>query len=92
VLHVGGDGRKERIGEGIMVKPRQGKKRWTEKQILTKLEEIRADIRYEERAIKLSQDKIEDLKILEMALKEMLHKYYKNPTSRKYDKDVPVSC
>lgn len=85
------DGPRRRIG-GRTMKLRKGNKQWTKNQIEDALDDVRHDIHSQERHIGIAQEKIETLEILQRALRDMLKKYFKNPSSRKFNEDVPVSC
>jgi len=74
------------------MKLRKGNKKWTMRQIEEAIDEVAHDIRYEQKHIRDSQEKIEKLEILRKALHDMLEKYYTNPSSRTYDQNVPVTC
>jgi len=60
------------------------KKRWTEKQLKEKIEEIKGQVNYQKRTIKRSEDEIRDLEILQRYFREMLAKKYDNPSSVKF--------
>ena len=60
------------------------KKRWTEKQIIEKIQELKGSINYKKRYIKRTEDEIRDLEILLRFHEAMLVKKYNNPSSVKF--------
>ncbi len=60
------------------------KKRWTEKQIKKKIEELENHLKYQKRVIARAEEEMRDVKLLIQFYKEKLEEKYNNPSSKKF--------
>lgn len=61
-------------------------KRWTEKQIKEKIQELKVEIRRKRNRIKEIEEELFDLELLKKAYQSKLKKKYENPSSKYFGK------